>query len=91
MGKKLFLLLLALLLVLSMTACSSTNEQPGTTEPGESTETTEPEESTESTGSTESGSVETVVPGKFTVGFDQNFLLWGLSGMTGSLPDLTWS
>jgi len=83
MGKKLFLLLLALILVLSMTACSSTNEQPGATEPGESTETTEPEESTESTGSTESGSVETVVPGKFTVGFDQNFPPMGFVGDDG--------
>ncbi len=57
MGKKLLLVLLALMLLLSMTACSSPEQ---TTEPTE-----EPGE-----GLSEAA---TVVEGKFTVGFDQNF------------------
>ena len=77
MGKKLLLVLLALMLLLSMTACSS----PAPEQTAEPTE--EPgEEPTEEPGE-ELSEVATVVEGKFTVGFDQNFPPMGFVGDNG--------
>lgn len=76
MGKKLLLVGLALLLMLSLAACSSNepSEVPGgagETEAGETSEETTGEE------------IPTVVEGKFTVGFDQNFPPMGFVGDDG--------
>lgn len=65
MGKKLLLLLMALTLVFSVSACS-----PGAEPDAES-------------GAVVPGDVETVVAGKFTVGFDQNFPPMGFVGDDG--------
>ena len=71
MGKKLLLVGLALLLMLSLAACSSNepSEVPGGA--GETSEETTGEE------------IPTVVEGKFTVGFDQNFPPMGFVGDDG--------
>ncbi len=65
MGKKLFVLLVTLMLVFSVSACSpdaDPDADPGADVPGD---------------------VETVVAGKFTVGFDQNFPPMGFVGDDG--------
>ena len=93
MGKKIVVLLIALMLVLSMAACSS-DDPAGSTDPNEANG---PGESEENGTGGEGGAVEsgdagslTVAEGKFTVGFDQNFPPMGFIGDDGSLPDLTW-
>lgn len=79
MGKKLLLVGLALLLMLSLAACSSNepSEVPGGA--GETPEETTGNETGEATGN----EIPTVVEGKFTVGFDQNFPPMGFVGDDG--------
>ncbi len=73
MGKKILLIMVALMLVLSMTACSS----------NEPSESSVPNEADEPGGVNEASEVATVVEGTFTVGFDQNFPPMGFVGDDG--------
>ncbi len=76
MRKKVFLLLMALVLVFSMSACTKGPDVSGDGE-------TAGEEIVNSEGETTVGDVETVVDGKFTVGFDQDFPPMGFVGNDG--------
>jgi len=70
MGKKLLVLFFALILVFSLAACSSS---PAEESAGGDSENK----------NTEENALNTVVPGKFTVGFDQNFPPMGFVGDDG--------
>ena len=72
-GKKLLFLMLTLMLVLSMAACS----------PQEATGPTETNEPNGQSEQSEANKAATVVEGKFTVGFDQNFPPMGFIGDDG--------
>ncbi|MGI6317263.1 MAG: amino acid ABC transporter substrate-binding protein [Dethiobacteria bacterium] len=90
MGKKIVVLLMALMLVLSMAACSS-GDPAGSTDPNEANGSGEANGSNGENGAggegeaVESGDVGslTVAEGKFTVGFDQNFPPMGFIGDDG--------
>ena len=90
MGKRLFVLLVALMLVLSLSACSPGDDpgvDPNDADPGVGADL----DAENNLGDDVQGDVETAVAGKFTVGFDQNFPQWVSLAMTESLQGLIWN